>query len=96
VSEITRAYIHDLVERVVMTFIQAFAAVVLAGSWLGLGGAGGIGLWKKASLAGVAAVIALLKGLLVKALGVGDPATAGLVTIPKPAQRAPDGELPCP
>lgn len=67
-------YVKDLLERVVMTFLQAFVgALVIAVP------DGGISLStaQAAALAGVAAVLSLVKGLLAK--GVTEPDNASLV-----------------
>lgn len=65
-------YFRDLLERVLSTFAAGALAV------LGTNAADltDLGLWKGAALAGAAAVVSLLKGVLAKAKG--DPDTAGL------------------
>ena len=61
----TRLYLIDLAERVVMTFLEAFIGVLL------LAGADVLTLsaLKAAVVAGIIAVLALLKGLLAKVIG---------------------------
>lgn len=67
-----REYVRDLTERVATTFVGGSLAV------LGTNTADltDLGLWKGASLAGAAAIISLLKGLLAKQTG--NPDSAGL------------------
>ena len=68
----TKKYARDLLERVLSTFAAAVLAIVA------VNGADltNLGLWKGAALAGAAAVLSLLKGLLAKKSG--DPESAGL------------------
>lgn len=63
-------YTKDLVERATMTFIEAFA-----GS-LAITGFSDSSTWYAALGSGVAAVLALAKGLIAK--GVGEPDSASL------------------
>lgn len=66
-------YVKDLAERVVVTFLEAFvAALVLSVAVSGLN----IENVEAAGLAAIAAVIALVKGLIAKP--VGNTATASL------------------
>ena len=65
-------YFRDLLERVLSTF-GAGALAVLGTNAADLTD---VGLWKGAALAGAAAVITLLKGVLAR--GVGDSESAGL------------------
>jgi len=67
-----KEYVRDLVERVLSTFAAGALAI------LGTNAADltDLSLWKAAGLAGAAAVVTLLKGLLAK--GVGNPDSAGL------------------
>jgi len=60
-----RLYLIDLAERIVWTFLEAFAGVLL----LDLADVFELDLWKTAALAGLAAVLSLVKGLAAKAIG---------------------------
>src|SRR5690348_11617931 len=68
-----RRYWIDLTERVVWTFIEAFLAVVIAsGVFTGhydLHRTSLLSLASKAAIAGLAAVVALVKGLIAKFIG---------------------------
>ena len=69
-----RRYWIDLVERVVWTFIEAFVAVVIASgifeqNHFDLSKTDLMSLAAKAALAGIAAVLALVKGLGAKFIG---------------------------
>ncbi len=65
-------YARDLAERVVATFVQAFIAALSLQAVLG-----DVDALRSAGIAGVAAVLSLLKGLVAK--GVGDSDSASLV-----------------
>jgi hypothetical protein len=67
-----KEYFRDLAERVVSTFVAGVLAVVGTNAV----DLTDLTLWKAAGLAGAAAVLSLLKGLLAK--GVGNPESAGL------------------
>lgn len=60
-------YVRDLIERVLWTFAQAFAGALITGGVLdGISGVADITGWQAAALAGIAAVISLVKGLVAK------------------------------
>jgi hypothetical protein len=82
-STVTVAYLKDLAERVAATWAQAFLATLVMGGWFSVDQITNLSILQKAAVAGIAAVIALAKGLVVKVIGVGDPATAGVVTLPR-------------
>jgi hypothetical protein len=65
----------DLAERALWTFVQAFIGVLLAGGMLDLS----TGTLRAGAIAGIAAVLALIKG--VAASRIGDPGTAA--TLPR-------------
>ena len=65
-------YFRDLLERVVSTFAAGALAVLVTN----VADLTNIGLWKGAAVAGAAAVVSLLKGVLAKSTG--DPESAGL------------------
>lgn len=69
-------YARDLAERVLWTFAQAFVGALITGGVLdGVAGVADITGWQAAGLAGVAAVISLIKGLLAKFVGRSDSAS---------------------
>lgn len=69
-------YARDLVERVVWTFLQALVGALITGGVLdGVAGVADITGWQAAGLAGVAAVISLIKGLAAKFVGRSDSAS---------------------
>lgn len=81
-SPVIRTYAKDLAERVVRTFAWAFGSVLIASGWFSVEGITDLSILSKAGVAGIAAVLALVGGLVVKALKIGDPATAGIATSP--------------
>ncbi|MCK9929310.1 hypothetical protein MXD62_19360 [Frankia sp. Mgl5] len=81
-NPVIRAYAKDLIERVLRTFAWAFGAQLIASGWFSVDAITDLSILARAGVAGVAAVLALLGGLVVKALKVGNPATAGIVTSP--------------
>lgn len=62
-------YARDLVERVVTTFLQAFIGALVVTQPLDLG------MWRTAALAGVAAAVSLLKGLIARVVSVTNSAS---------------------
>lgn len=63
----------DIAERVISTFVAALATVLLMA---GPGDLISVSFWKSALIAGLAAVVSLVKGLMAKA--VGNKASASL------------------
>lgn len=61
-------YIRDLVERVVVTFLQAFGAALVAGDWFNVAHLRDLSIVQAAGLAGIAAVLAVIKGVIAKAV----------------------------
>lgn len=70
----TRRLLLDVAERASLTFVQAFLSVWVVSSWADLTD---VGLAQRAAVAGVAAALAVVKG--VAASRVGDPASAALL-----------------
>ncbi len=68
-------YLRDLAERVLMTFLQAFGAALVAGGWFDIAQIRDLSIVQKAALAGIAAVIAVFKGLIAKAVSRPDSAS---------------------
>ena len=66
--------IVDIAERALMTFVQAFLSVWIVVDWADLGD---VDLLKKASVAGIAAALAVLKGVV--ASRIGEKGTAALL-----------------
>jgi r1t holin len=70
----SKGYLKDLAERVIVTFVGAFLGAVTVtnvADW------GNLSMWQSAAAAGGAAVVSLLKGLF--ASQVGTKGTASLV-----------------
>lgn len=59
-------YAVDLAERVVVTFLGAFVAALVAAGPMDLGN---LSVWQSAALAGVASVVSLLKGIAARFVG---------------------------
>jgi hypothetical protein len=74
VTDATR-YARDLAERVLWTFLQAFAAALIAGGVLDVANVRDVSAWQAAALGGVAAVLSLVKGLVAKFAGQSDSAS---------------------
>lgn len=70
-------YVIDLAERIGATFIMAFLAQLIGAGWFDVNGVLDLSILEKAGLAGIAAVLSLLKGLA--AHFVGSPNTAALL-----------------
>ncbi|MDT0345910.1 holin [Streptomyces litchfieldiae] len=68
-----RTYLMDLAERVVATFVVSAAGVAIAAGPAGLFSAS---MWETAGAAGLAAAGSLLKGVLAKAVGDRNSASA--------------------
>ena len=77
--QINRRYISDLAERVAWTFVQAFGATLVLSGWFDVNGITDLSLLGKSALAGVAATLSLIKGIVAR--GVGSGATAS--TLPE-------------
>lgn len=71
----TTAYLRDLLERVVVTFLGAFAAALIASNWFSIEGIQDTSTLGQAGLAGAAAVLSLAKGLVASAFGSKDSAS---------------------
>lgn len=71
-----KTYAADLVERVAWTFLQAFGASLVASEWFTPGGLRDMSFLSAAGIAGLAAALATVKGLIAKK--VGNPDTAAL------------------
>jgi hypothetical protein len=61
-------YIKDLAERVFFTFAQAFGATLVAGGWFEVDAITDLSIVQKAGVAGIAAVLAVIKGVIAKAV----------------------------
>lgn len=62
----TRRLALDIAERAALTFVEAFLAVWVVGSWADLSS---VGLAQRATVAGVAAAMAAVKGAVASRLG---------------------------
>jgi hypothetical protein len=61
-------YLRDLIERIVATFVQAFLAALVAGDWFNVSHLRDLSIVQAAGLSAVAAVLALVKGLVAKGI----------------------------
>lgn len=68
-------YLRDLAERVLFTFLQAFGAALVAGGWFDVAHLRDLSIVQTAGLAGIAAVLAVIKGLVAKAVSNRDSAS---------------------
>lgn len=83
-----RTYLWDLAERVAATFGVAFGGSLVAGNWFSVEGVQDLSVPQVAALAGVTAVLSLLKGVVARA--VGDRNSASLApTVTTKARQAP-------
>jgi hypothetical protein len=64
-----RSYGRDLAERVVWTFLQAFGAMLVVSGFFSVEGVTDLSNLQKAGVGGMAAVLALLKGVVAKSVG---------------------------
>jgi Putative lactococcus lactis phage r1t holin len=71
----TAHYVKDLTERVVSTFLVAFLGTLITGGWFDVTGIRNVSAVQAAALAGAAAVLSLVKGLVGKAIGNPDSAS---------------------
>jgi hypothetical protein len=69
------AFARDLLERVALTFLQAFGAVLIASDWFTVGGIVDVSILGAAGLAGIAAVLAFVKGIVARLLVPGGSAS---------------------
>jgi hypothetical protein len=82
VADMRERYVRDLIERVVWTWLQAFGATLIISDFFNVDNVTDVSILEQAALAGVAAVLALIKGLV--ATKVGSPYTAA--TLPAKAE----------
>lgn len=68
-------FVRDFFERVVMTYLEVFVGLLLAG-WADLAVVGAMSTFEKAAVAAVPAALAALKALIAKYRG--DPDSASL------------------
>lgn len=72
VVKTARTYAADLIERVLWTFLGAAGAVALAG---GPADMLHVSFWEGAGTAGIAAVVALVKGIAARVIGAKNSAS---------------------
>lgn len=75
VTTSTGRYVRDLIERVVATFVTAFLGVLVTGGVFDVSHLRDASAWQAAGLAGVAAVLSLVKGIVAKFVGDRDSAS---------------------
>ncbi len=68
-------YLRDLVERVAATFGAAFGASLILANWFTVEGVQDVSTLGQAGLAGAAAVLSLIKGLVATRIGAADSAS---------------------
>ncbi len=83
---LTQRYWIDVAERVFWTFLQAFGAQLVLSGWFTVDGVIDLSILEKAGLAGVAAALSFVKGLVAR--GVGSPTTAALLPVEDDTPRA--------
>jgi hypothetical protein len=76
-SNLNARYVRDLIERVVFTFLETFGAQLVASGFFTIEGVTDLAILEKAAIAGIASVLAVLKGLVARS--VGSPNTAALL-----------------
>ena len=59
-------YAIDLLERVAATFVQAFLGALVAGGWFDIDGIRDMSIVQTAGVAGIVAVLAVVKGVVAK------------------------------
>jgi hypothetical protein len=70
-------FTRDLTERTVWTFAQTFGATLVASGWFSMAGITDLPILQKAAVAGIAAVLAVVKGLVASQVGqTGSASTA--------------------
>lgn len=72
---VTKKKAFDIAERAGWTFVQAFAATLLASGWFNIEQITDVSLLQNAGIAGIAAVISLVKSLVGTKLGNTDTAS---------------------
>lgn len=65
----TKVYLTDLAERTIWTAAQAFVAVLIASGFFDVQGVTDTSILGKAGVAGIAAALAVLKGVAAKWVG---------------------------
>jgi len=93
---IPATYVRDLAERVLATFLGAFAATLIAANWFTVSGVQDTSLLGQAGIAGVAAVLSLAKGLVARLIGSAGTASLdpGLALTSRAALPADSRSLP--
>lgn len=74
-KEAAKRYGIDLAERVIWTFVQAFGSTLVLSNAFEIPGLANLTAWQTAGLAGGAAVLSLVKGLVAKFIGDGSSAS---------------------
>ncbi len=72
----TAKYVRDLAERVVSTFVQAFLGALVAGNWFDISHIRDLSIVQTAGVAGLVAVLAVIKGVVARFVGSPDSASA--------------------
>lgn len=72
----SKAFVVDLAERIASTFLVTFLGLLVSSDWFDLAHITQVSIVEKAALAGVAAVLSLIKGLVAGAISL--PTSASL------------------
>lgn len=68
-------YVRDLIERVASTFVVTFLGTLVTGGWFDLAHVRDVSALQAAGLAGIAAVLSFVKGLVAKFVANQDSAS---------------------
>lgn len=60
---------YDIAERVVVTFLQTFGALLIADNWFTVDAVTDLSIVQQAAIGGLGAVLSLIKGLIATQLG---------------------------
>jgi Putative lactococcus lactis phage r1t holin len=74
----SRKYLADLAERALVTFLQVFGATLIAGGVFDVHGIQNLSAWQAAAVAGLGAVLSVIKSVVARA--VGNPDSASLTS----------------
>jgi Putative lactococcus lactis phage r1t holin len=68
-AAMNKRYVLDLLERVAWTFLQAFLAQLVASGFFSVDNVTDLSILQKAGIAGIAAVLSFVKGLVARQIG---------------------------
>lgn len=82
-------YLKDLAERVASTFVVTFLGLLVSSGWFSVDQITDVSILERAGIAGLAAVLSLIKGWV--AMFVGDSSSASLAPSVAVVERRPAG-----